>query len=787
MNKKEGKKIRIDPKHYECYRYGPLKLERIGRTVLISSDWEPKEFEKWKREIKSRRSDLKKEVDRKIEKILSLIEEFDPLELLATVAARNSFGDPEKYRESTYEGAECYIEYAESLILSQKWNPKAKHATSKVINQFNKLIEEVFRAVMWYFGTEQLESKLTEIEQSLRFTSISRYLFVRGDSYPEHHFEMIQDIFKDHDIFLEKCCGFNSCKVIRCIQEIETQLNNNINQHSEAMALVHELHELFKEFSDEVSVESFSSVDDIRRQYLDIPNPFEIIPCEEAPRQLLELLSSKFGENAEFKEFKLTPGWPTNDSIIYDRPLIKQDGKFYCFAPQVLFRNVGNILEGWIRSENNKCYQEFYQKKRAEYLDKKALEYLQSILRGAKVYGKLFYDIEVDGSKKTVETDGLILYDENLFIIEGKAGAISISAKRGGMERTKSDITKLIDSAYNQALRTKQYIIEIPEPTFKSEKGSKILVIKDKERYRNIYLINVTLQNLGHLSTQLPALKRLNFIRGKEWPWSVFVNDLRVISEIIEFPSEFLHFLQRRIRTNDFRQFRTMDELVFLMFYLYEGLYFENGILEDLDVFAPNAYTEDLDRYYDYQAGRVISGKKPRFRIPKKYKDLVAGIESTGKYGFTKVTTTLLSLNSETQHVILEKLKWANDASQKDGLDHDFALYLDEPKMGLMFLVSTRRRSDFWDKMDHHCNLKMYQTRFEEWILITICICKDGTKALDFRTYHKKWKYDPYMEEQTKKFQAKKMTRVKLTGKEVRRNDPCPCGSGFKYKRCCGK
>jgi len=24
-------------------------------------------------------------------------------------------------------------------------------------------------------------------------------------------------------------------------------------------------------------------------------------------------------------------------------------------------------------------------------------------------------------------------------------------------------------------------------------------------------------------------------------------------------------------------------------------------------------------------------------------------------------------------------------------------------------------------------------------------------------------------------------------GKKVGRNDPCPCGSGKKYKRCCGK
>jgi preprotein translocase subunit SecA len=27
---------------------------------------------------------------------------------------------------------------------------------------------------------------------------------------------------------------------------------------------------------------------------------------------------------------------------------------------------------------------------------------------------------------------------------------------------------------------------------------------------------------------------------------------------------------------------------------------------------------------------------------------------------------------------------------------------------------------------------------------------------------------------------------VKRVGKKVGRNDPCPCGSGKKYKKCCG-
>jgi len=32
-----------------------------------------------------------------------------------------------------------------------------------------------------------------------------------------------------------------------------------------------------------------------------------------------------------------------------------------------------------------------------------------------------------------------------------------------------------------------------------------------------------------------------------------------------------------------------------------------------------------------------------------------------------------------------------------------------------------------------------------------------------------------------------KVKQIRLEGPKVGRNDPCPCGSGKKYKRCCGK
>ena len=41
-------------------------------------------------------------------------------------------------------------------------------------------------------------------------------------------------------------------------------------------------------------------------------------------------------------------------------------------------------------------------------------------------------------------------------------------------------------------------------------------------------------------------------------------------------------------------------------------------------------------------------------------------------------------------------------------------------------------------------------------------------------------------EKQKELYQEQKRSRTVVKGEKVGRNDPCPCGSGKKYKKCCG-
>ena len=49
--------------------------------------------------------------------------------------------------------------------------------------------------------------------------------------------------------------------------------------------------------------------------------------------------------------------------------------------------------------------------------------------------------------------------------------------------------------------------------------------------------------------------------------------------------------------------------------------------------------------------------------------------------------------------------------------------------------------------------------------------------------------WDALLDEETRKalYKKQKLSGTVVKGKKIGRNEPCPCGSGKKYKQCCGK
>ena len=804
MSKKK-KKRKVIQKPDEVLEYGPIRLERYGRFLQQTSMMTEQGAKKYRERLKASQPELRENINSTITRLIEIAEQYDPFQLLSTVSIKNVFGDPEEYRESTNEGHENYIEFAQSLITGLDKLGIGNDPPNEIIEEFHSLIEKLYSQVMWFFISQGADSEEESFSQRLRFSLLMQFLFGRGASFQEHHIEMIADLFEPHDTFLKKNFGLTTNQIIESYKQIENQITQKIHLNGEFVYKMKEAHKSFVKWTDSIDQSQFSSMEEVmgefqksqgmqenRKELQELADktaihPFLIEQSDEVPNNFLDLLSMDFGENSGFVQFDRAPGWPTNDSIIYDKPLIKHEGNYYCFAPVVLFRNLGRILESWILNASKNYFDNNYEKKRADYLEQKALEYLEKLLTGAEVYGKLYYEVEEDGIEKRAETDGIVIFDNNLFIIEAKAGAFSLSAKRGGLKRVRSDLKEIMDKAYTQAVRTKKYVTETNVPRFEFENGSEALVIRDKDDLDNIFLVNVTYESLNHIATSLNSIRGLDLIQGSEWPWSVFINDLRTISEILDSPTEFLVYLNRRLRANEFPKFETSDELDFLMYYIRHGLYLEDAIPDDLTRLSPHGYTEDLDRYYDFLGGRVSTGEKPKMNIPDESREFIREIEAIGQNGFTRITTAILDMDYDMQKQFIQQIVSAAKKTQSERKRHDFSIH--SPKSNRGITVSTRPLKGTSNgipvDLDDFCKGKMYLTKFSNWILLIVNVDGSGERSYTFKCYKQEWKPDATMEKKVKAFKENKWRGSGIDKSKVGRNDSCPCGSGQKFKKCC--
>ena len=158
------------------------------------------------------------------------------------------------------------------------------------------------------------------------------------------------------------------------------------------------------------------------------------------PTRLLDLLSAEFGENSEFATFPKSPGWPTNNSIIFERPLVRHAGDYYRFLPHLLVQRLDSIGEAMVRAEDESYFQKTFEKQRSSYLESASLRYLVHMLPGCRVFPNVFYDITEEGVQKRPETDAIVIFDQTLFIVEAKSGGVSLAARRGGVDSIKSTV-----------------------------------------------------------------------------------------------------------------------------------------------------------------------------------------------------------------------------------------------------------------------------------------------------------------------------------------------------------
>lgn len=190
-------------------------------------------------------------------------------------------------------------------------------------------------------------------------------------------------------------------------------------------------------------------------------------------------------------------------SILKSKPIIKHKDKYIIPSIPLLIWVVEETFENEFR-KNLKLYGKYISTKH-DFLLNQGVEYFQKLLPTSEIETNLFY--EIDGNR--YETDGIILYNNILIIIEAKANKLSNKAKAGHNLKTKDHLNDIIKDSYNQALRTISYLKDNEVAIFTNKKKQKLQL--QLKNFNEVIIVSLTLEQLGNIIPIIKTTDKLNF------------------------------------------------------------------------------------------------------------------------------------------------------------------------------------------------------------------------------------------------------------------------------------
>jgi hypothetical protein len=723
----------------------------------------------------------------KITDIVSLLTNTNPLHILNYFAMAYTFTN--KILEDKDSLSNVYMDYILSLVISLKSYDFDIYLEEDELEKVKKQIEDLHQEVIFHLMIVSVDED--KQPDKMKFLQSMSYFITRGDSYTQHKIDLCKELYGKYDDILFKTYGLNSNCIIDELVKIANEPAYNINIYMDYMKIMKESHKVFIKFcdieesKDNVDVHILEKYKDsneskaLHKQIQDIYDKTGFafndslfkIKNTTLPNKILEQITSTIGDNQIFEKGEIKY-LPTNYSIIYDKPLLQIDDDYYCFNLQLILYNLHMIMENitlQLIPVNKRS--KIYNSKKGVYLEDKSLEYFQKLLPTAKIYKNLKYN-------QDDEVDGIVIYDNNIFIVEAKSNKFTLDAKKGSLSRIKKNTSDIIDKAYQQAIRAKKYILSNSTIEFRDNKKNIVLTIDDTSN-KNIFMINTTLEPLGNITTNLNSLKRFGFIEGKDWIWSVYINDLRIIAEIIESPTEFLVYLERRIRLNDYEQIHMMEEIDIFGFFLHNGLYFD-----DIDFPKENymmnlvGFTESIDKYFLSQENtKIHKDSKPSYFMKCSTNKIISSIELSTKDNFSVLSKFILSYDGINQDEIIKQI-----VNILQGTRRNFSMSNMDENIG--FTVVNKNYKNLKD-MEFYCKVISYETKINNWFLIYVDGSSLSNLQIDFDLLYFENNHNKTLEIEVKELHERRLKQALEFKKKIGRNELCPCGSGKKYKRCC--
>lgn len=479
------------------------------------------------------------------------------------------------------------------------------------------------------------------------------------------------------------------------------------------------------------------------------------------------------GNNAAFNEvgdFNEVAAWPL---LPTDR------GTVLLFLPYAIYEALYESPFFWMWSD--KSYRQTAAKHRGAFSEQFASRRL------AGVFGQKYVHMNVNlyrGKDIVGESDVLVVYADRLIIVQAKAKKLTLAARKGNDNQLKEDFAAAIQDSYEQGWTCANEILA-GGCRLADDKGNDVVLPPNIKEIFLFSLVSEHYPALAFQASQFLQFQTTDVIRS---PFVMDVFLLDTLTEMLNTPLRFLSYVKLRVTVS--AKLMSGHELSVLGFHLKQNLWldekFNMAILED-------SVAQDLDTAMIVRRDNQPGDDTPVGILTKMrgthYERLIKEIEAKANPATLELGFHLLSMDEDSCMAVHRLLEAIAQKAQLDGSRHDGTLASSTPPCGVTFHCNPTPSREAVTVLEAHCFKRKYQQRAAQWFGVSLS--PDGRVqfgvTLDFP-----WEPSEELDRLTVNMKpaasvGDALAQYTQAGSRTKlgRNEPCPCGSGRKYKKCC--
>lgn len=679
------------------------------------------------------------------------------------------------------------VEYLQSLVASTN-NTICLHVTDEDIellaHQYLHDQEMLFEKATQYLMFRSLALEDDSETNFLAFEAQMMHM-VRGDRYRFLQLDYIRPLMLVHDSEFQKLFGVSANAVIDGYERLEKALPNG---RLEGLTTLRELFEKAGS-ADEANFsiipeEDFQAAEEAFLEAFSVHH-FNVGRITNWPKTFMDALSFAPGEACFFEEGEMRY-WPIVTLPIVDRPFIRLNGETYCFDYYSLTDNFYRAVQKAIL-RLDPGYSEQWQQRQKEASESMVESVFKEMLPGCISYADNYY-----GSKKhRNENDLLIIYRDALLVVEVKAGRFTDAPPVSNFDSHIKRYKELIQKSNSQCTHMRDYIRESGVELVLYDQYMQPKAVLNISNVNSIFCLSVTIENIN---TYAARAEKLGFLNLREGVSCIAIDDLMTYKRYFNNPLEFLHFLKQREIASLNERIALNDELDHLGMYIAHNCYsLEVNNIPKGDTLCMTGYREDLDSYFERVDTPLPQLEKPRQNMPKRFREIIDVLFRSNNSEAVSISSYLLDFSSDARQQLSDGIDMTLERQASTGRQCALSFSGKEDSIRMTYFVFQDELHDAQtdqEMFDYTTSLLLANGEKERMMLSFRFDMNYALQSVSARSISINQIPPCRIDELKSRGEEMgdfRVAKYKREHGKIGRNQPCPCGSGRKYKKCHGQ